>query len=90
MVRLLQVVSILLASVGMALALAHTLEFPGKRRLDRDTCLKVQAIYYPGFTGANVRGQCEEPTHSPAAAKRWSGRPAISRTSFLVSARPND
>ena len=34
----------------MALALAHALEYPGKRRLDRDTYFKVQAIYYPGFT----------------------------------------
>ena len=34
----------------MAQMLAHALEFPGKRRLDRDTYLKVQAIYYPGFT----------------------------------------
>jgi hypothetical protein len=50
MVRTLQFVSILLASIGMALALAHALEYPGKRRLDRDTYFKVQTIYYPGFT----------------------------------------
>lgn len=50
MVRTLQILSILLVSVGMALSVAHALEYPGKRRLDRDTYLKVQAIYYPGFT----------------------------------------
>jgi hypothetical protein len=50
MVRVLQTLSILLVAVGMALSLAHALEYPGKRRLDRDTYLKVQAIYYPGFT----------------------------------------
>ena len=33
MYELLQVLSILLASVGMALSLAHALELPGKRRL---------------------------------------------------------
>lgn len=50
MFQTLQSVSLILAAVGMALSLAHALEFPGKRRLDRDTYLKVQAIYYPGFT----------------------------------------
>jgi hypothetical protein len=50
MVRVLQISSIVLVAVGIALSLAHALEYPGKRRLDRDTYLKVQAIYYPGFT----------------------------------------
>jgi len=50
MLQTLQAVTILLAAVGMSLSLAHALEFPGKRRLDRDAYLKVQAIYYPGFT----------------------------------------
>lgn len=50
MFQTLQTVTIVLASIGMALSLAHALEYPGKRRLDRDTYLKVQAIYYPGFT----------------------------------------
>ena len=50
MFQALQILTVLLAAVGMALSLAHALEFPGKRRLDRDAYLKVQAIYYPGFT----------------------------------------
>jgi hypothetical protein len=50
MLQTLQVLTVLLAAIGMALSLAHALEFPGKRRLDRDAYLKVQAIYYPGFT----------------------------------------
>ena len=50
MLPTLQALTILLAAIGMALSLAHALEFPGKRRLDRDAYLKVQAIYYPGFT----------------------------------------
>ena len=50
MFQTLQALTILLAAIGMALSLAHALEFPGKRRLDRDAYLKVQAIYYPGFT----------------------------------------
>jgi hypothetical protein len=54
MFQTLQIVTILLAAIGMALSLAHALEFPGKRRLERDTYLKVQAIYYPGFTIGGV------------------------------------
>ncbi len=50
----LQVLTILFAAIGMALALAHALEFPGKRRLDREAYLKVQAIYPPGFTIGGV------------------------------------
>jgi hypothetical protein len=50
MLQTLQVLSVMLAAFTMAQMLAHALEFPGKRRLDRDTYLKVQAIYYPGFT----------------------------------------
>jgi hypothetical protein len=34
----------------MGMALAHALEFPGKMRLDKETYIAVQAIYYPGFT----------------------------------------
>jgi hypothetical protein len=38
----------------MAPALAHAFEFPGKMRLNRDTYVAVQAIYYPGFTIAGI------------------------------------
>ncbi|HYD06433.1 MAG TPA: DUF1772 domain-containing protein [Reyranella sp.] len=41
--------SIVLAAVGMGLSLAHALELPGKRRLDREHYLAVQTIYVPGF-----------------------------------------
>lgn len=54
MFQTLQALTIMLAAVGMALSLAHALEFPGKRRLDRHTYLKVQAIYYPGFTVGGI------------------------------------
>jgi hypothetical protein len=50
MFLLLQVVSVFLVSVAMALALAHALELPGKMRLDKETYLAMQPIYYPGFT----------------------------------------
>jgi hypothetical protein len=50
MLQTLQILSVMFAAFTMAQMLAHALEFPGKRRLDRDTYLKVQAIYYPGFT----------------------------------------
>jgi hypothetical protein len=50
----LQIVTVLLVAVTMALALAHALEFPGKLRLDRETYLAVQTIYYPGFTVGGI------------------------------------
>lgn len=50
MYRLLLIIAIMLAAVAMALSLAHALELPGKMRLDKDTYLAVQKIYYPGFT----------------------------------------
>ena len=50
MIALLGVISLLLAAIVMALSLAHALEYPGKRRLDRETYLAMQAVYYPGFT----------------------------------------
>jgi|SRR6185437_4665780 len=46
----LQVASLLLVSVAMALSLAHALELPGKLRLGKDAYLAIQSIYYPGFT----------------------------------------
>ena len=46
----LQVIAVLLVAGAMALALAHALELPGKRRLAKEQYLAVQTIYYPGFT----------------------------------------
>jgi Anthrone oxygenase len=55
MFLVLQVVTVLLVAVAFALALAHALELPGKLRLEKQTYLAVQPIYYPGFTlGAGV------------------------------------
>jgi hypothetical protein len=51
---LLEVVTIFLIAVAMSLALAHVLEFPGKRRLSRAMYIAVQPIYYPGFTIGGV------------------------------------
>lgn len=56
MLAVLYPLSIVLAAIVMSLTLAHALEYPGKRRLDRDTYFKVQTIYYPGFT---IGGLCE-------------------------------
>lgn len=50
MFLLLQVMTVSLVSVAMALALAHALELPGKLRLDKNAYLAIQPIYYPGFT----------------------------------------
>ncbi|WP_027997559.1 hypothetical protein [Sinorhizobium arboris] len=45
-----EVLTIVLAAIATALALAHALELPGKLRLPKEQYLAVQAIYYPGFT----------------------------------------
>jgi hypothetical protein len=50
MFLIMQVLSVFLVAVAMALALAHALELPGKLRLDKETYIAVQTIYYPGFT----------------------------------------
>jgi Anthrone oxygenase len=50
MFHLLQVVTVILVAVAMALSLAHALELPGKMRLDKKAYYAVQPIYYPGFT----------------------------------------
>jgi len=54
---ILQVLTVLLASIGMAMALAHALELPGKLRLDKETYLAIQPINYPGFTVARGIGK---------------------------------
>ena len=61
MFDVLQVLSVLLAAVAMATALAHALELPGKLRLTRDEYLAVQPIYYPGFTIASGFGEVPAP-----------------------------
>lgn len=50
MYQSLQVVALLLTAIVLALSLAHALELPGKLRLDKETYVRVQKIYYPGFT----------------------------------------
>lgn len=50
MYQALQIVTLLLVATAWALAFAHAAELPGKMRLDRDAYLRVQPIYYPGFT----------------------------------------
>lgn len=57
MFRFWQGLTIFLVSVGMALALAHVLEFPDKRRLGREAYFAVQTIYYPGFTVGGAFGE---------------------------------
>ena len=54
MLSFLQIATILLVAIAMALSLAHALEFPGKLRLSKENYLAVQPIYYPGFTIAGV------------------------------------
>lgn len=50
MLSVVQVVTILMVAVAMSMALAHALELPGKKRLNKEAYLAVQPIYYPGFT----------------------------------------
>jgi hypothetical protein len=50
MLPTLQVATLLLVALAMVPAVAHALEWPGKKRLPKETYLAVQPIYYPGFT----------------------------------------
>src|SRR5262245_35972066 len=50
MVQTLQIVTIVIVSIAMALGGAHALELPGKLRLPKEHYLAIQQIYYPGFT----------------------------------------
>lgn len=57
MMKVLPITALLLVAVAMGLSLAHALEFPGKLRLDKDTYVAVQRIYYPGFTLGGMVGE---------------------------------
>lgn len=57
MLHALQVLSLLLVSIAMALSLAHALELPGKLRLPREAYMAVQPMYYPGFTIGGLIGE---------------------------------
>lgn len=50
MFSVLQIITVMLVAVAMALSLAHALELPEKMRLDKETYYAMQPIYYPGFT----------------------------------------
>ena len=47
---ILQILTLLCATMAIALSVAHALEMPGKMRLGKEAYLAVQTIYYPGFT----------------------------------------
>lgn len=57
MIKAVSILGVLLVATTMGLALAHALELPGKLRLDKDTYVAVQAIYYPGFTIGGLVGE---------------------------------
>lgn len=50
----LQVLTVFLVAVAMALGLAHAIELPGKLRLPKEHYLAMQSTYYPGFTLAGA------------------------------------
>lgn len=57
MLNVLQVLTVFLVAVAMALALAHALELPGKMRLEKNIYYAMQPIYYPGFTIGGAIGE---------------------------------
>ncbi len=57
MLHALQVLSVLLVAIAMALSLAHALELPGKLRLPRAAYIAAQPMYYPGFTIGGAIGE---------------------------------
>jgi hypothetical protein len=54
MLVFIKILTVIVVALAMAPALAHALEYPGKLRLDRESYLAVQTIYYPGFTITGV------------------------------------
>ena len=57
MFAVLEIAAVMMVVIALVPVLAHALELPGKRRLDRDAYRTVQAIYYPGFTAAGGIGE---------------------------------
>jgi hypothetical protein len=57
MVEALQVVTLMLVALGMAMTVGHALELPGKMRLSKEEYFAVQPIYYPGFTIGGIFGE---------------------------------
>jgi hypothetical protein len=57
MIVIVQAFALFLVAVAMALPLAHALELPGKRRLEKETYLAMQPVYYPGFTIGGAVGE---------------------------------
>jgi hypothetical protein len=76
----LHLLAIVLVSLAAALSIAHALEMPGKMRLDQETYLKVQHIYYPGFTFGGI----SEPLGAAATAFLLYFMPAGSSAFWLV------
>jgi hypothetical protein len=76
----LHLLAIILVSLAAALSVAHALEMPGKMRLDKETYLKVQHIYYPGFTFGGI----SEPLGAAATALLLYFVPAGSTAFWLV------
>lgn len=54
MLEAMQIATLVLVSLVLTPALAHVLEWPGKKRLGKEAYFTVQRIYYPGFTFAGV------------------------------------
>jgi hypothetical protein len=50
----LEILTVMLVALTMALSVAHALEYPGKLRLKKEQYMATQAIYYPGFTFAGI------------------------------------
>ena len=74
MLPILQVVTLMLVAVTMALVVAHALEYPGKMRLSKQEYLATQTIYYPGFTlGGIAEGVSVIALGVPAFLTRGSG-----------------
>ena len=76
----LQLIAIVLVALAAALSAAHALEMPGKMRLDKESYLMVQRIYYPGFTF----GGLSEPLGIVAVAILLYFVPAGSAVFWLV------
>lgn len=82
MLEAMQAATLILVSLVFAPALAHALEWPGKKRLGKEAYFTVQRIYYPGFTLAGVL----EPLSAVAALVLLVMTPRGGSTFWLTAA----
>lgn len=76
-----KLIALVLVVLTVIPAVAHALEWPGKKRLPRQQYFAVQPIYYPGFTWIGAA----EPLSIVALAVLLALSPGGTRTFWLIA-----